>query len=189
TTTQSDNEAQTEKVNTLDSDINTSPKTVQVYKSEATPKLRMTRSVSTPTIATRSAVSTKSTSKSSLHKYTPKVKSSINNYIRKNNNKATNYEQDIASYITKYQYRYGKPESIVMHDTANDNSTITGEINYIKNNYNSAYVHAYVDGNSIIETANTDYLALGAGSAENERFIQYKLVHTHDYYSFALYIN
>ncbi|WP_210134153.1 GW dipeptide domain-containing protein [Staphylococcus sp. GDY8P119P] len=189
TTTQSDNEAQTEKVNTLDSDINTSPKTVQVYKSEATPKLRMARSVSTPTIATRSAVSTKSTSKSSLPKYTPKVNSSINNYIRKNNFKAPNYEQDIASYLPKYQYRYGKPEGIVMHDTANDNSTITGEINYMKNNYNSAFVHAYVDGNRIIETANTDYLAWGAGPAANERFIHVELVHTHDYDSFARSIN
>ncbi|MFL0468160.1 bifunctional autolysin [Staphylococcus cohnii] len=185
TTNESDKEAQTEKVNTLDSDINTSPKTVQVYKNDATPKLRMTRSVSTPTIATRSAVTKESTTKSSLPKYTPKVNSSINNYIRKNNFKAPNYEQDIASYLPKYQYRYGKPEGIVMHDTANDNSTITGEINYMKNNYNSAFVHAYVDGNRIIETANTDYLAWGAGPAANDRFIHVELVHTHDYDSFA----
>ncbi|MFH4935828.1 GW dipeptide domain-containing protein [Staphylococcus cohnii] len=189
TTNESDKEAQTEKVNTLDSDINTSPKTVQVYKNDATPKLRMARSVSTPTIATRSAVTKESTTKSSLPKYTPKVNSSINNYIRKNNFKAPNYEQDIASYLPKYQYRYGKPEGIVMHDTANDNSTITGEINYMKNNYNSAFVHAYVDGNRIIETANTDYLAWGAGPAANDRFIHVELVHTHDYDSFARSIN
>ncbi|MGX0001519.1 GW dipeptide domain-containing protein, partial [Staphylococcus cohnii] len=189
TTNESDKEAQTEKVNTLDSDINTSPKTVQVYKNDATPKLRMTRSVSTPTIATRSAVTKESTTKSSLPKYTPKVNSSINNYIRKNNFKAPNYEQDIASYLPKYQYSYGKPEGIVMHDTANDNSTITGEINYMKNNYNSAFVHAYVDGNRIIETANTDYLAWGAGPAANDRFIHVELVHTHDYDSFARSIN
>ncbi|MGY3481296.1 glucosaminidase domain-containing protein [Staphylococcus cohnii] len=189
TTNESGKEAQTEKVNTLESDINTSPKTVQVYKSDATPKVRMTRSVSTPTVATRSAVTKESTTKSSLPKYTPKVNSSINNYIRKNNFKAPNYEQDIASYLPKYQYRYGKPEGIVMHDTANDNSTITGEINYMKNNYNSAFVHAYVDGNRIIETANTDYLAWGAGPAANDRFIHVELVHTHDYDSFARSIN
>ncbi|PTF05478.1 autolysin, partial [Staphylococcus cohnii] len=189
TTNESDKEAQTKKVNTLDSDINTSAKTGQIYKSDATPKLRMARSVSTPTIATRSAVTKESTTKSSLPKYTPKVNSSINNYIRKNNFKAPNYEQDIASYLPKYQYRYGKPEGIVMHDTANDNSTITGEINYMKNNYNSAFVHAYVDGNRIIETANTDYLAWGAGPAANDRFIHVELVHTHDYDSFARSIN
>ena len=76
-----------------------------------------------------------------------------------------------------------------MHDTANDNSTITGEVNYMKNNYNSAFVHAYVDGNRIIETANTDYLAWGAGAPANERFIHVELVHTHDYDSFARSIN
>ena len=40
-----------------------------------------------------------------------------------------------------------------MHDTANDNSTIEGEINYMRNNYTNAFVHAFVDGNRIIETA------------------------------------
>ncbi|MFQ3904576.1 hypothetical protein ABLV94_00635 [Staphylococcus sp. Mo2-7] len=89
------------------------------------------------------------------------MSSSLNNYIRNNNFQAPNYEQDIASYLPQYNYRYGKPEGIVLHETANDNSTITGEINYMKNNYNSAFVHAYIDGNRIIETANTDYLAWG----------------------------
>src|SRR5699024_12141817 len=50
TTNDSNKEAQTEMVNTLDSDINTSAKTGQISKSDATPKLRMARSVSTPTI-------------------------------------------------------------------------------------------------------------------------------------------
>ena len=45
-----------------------------------------------------------------------------------------------------------------MHDTANDNSTIDGEIAFMKRNYNSAFVHAFVDGNRIVETAPTDYL-------------------------------
>ena len=117
------------------------------------------------------------------------MSSSLNNYIRNNNFQAPNYEQDIASYLPQYNYRYGKPEGIVLHETANDNSTITGEINYMKNNYNSAFVHAYIDGNRIIETANTDYLAWGAGPAANDRFIHVELVHTHDYDSFARSIN
>ncbi|RIO41984.1 glucosaminidase domain-containing protein [Staphylococcus nepalensis] len=179
-----------EENDSTNSDNNTSQEIAHVYSNASAPKLRMARSVSSsPTTATRSAVSTKSATKSALPKYTPKVNSSINNYIRNNNFQAPNYEQDIASYLPKYQYRYGKPEGIVMHDTANDNSTITGEINYMKNNYNSAFVHAYVDGNRIIETANTDYLAWGAGPAANDRFIHVELVHTHDYDSFARSIN
>ncbi|MCG7339347.1 glucosaminidase domain-containing protein, partial [Staphylococcus sp. ACRSN] len=155
---------------------------LQSTSSQATQTRALTNEVATKTV-------TKAATNTTLPKYTPKVNSSINNYIRKNNYTAPNYEQDIASYLPKYNYRYGKPEGIVMHDTANDNSTITGEVNYMKNNYNSAFVHAYVDGNRIIETADTDYLAWGAGAPANERFIHVELVHTHDYDSFARSIN
>lgn len=139
------------------------------------------------------SVNKKTTSKatSSLSKYTPQVKSSINDYIRKNNFKAPQIEENYTSYFPKYGYRYGvgRPEGIVVHDTANDNSTIDGEINFMKNNYESAFVHAFVDGNRIIETAPTDYLSWGAGPAGNERFINVEIVHTHDYASFARSMN
>ncbi|PTH90885.1 GW dipeptide domain-containing protein [Staphylococcus xylosus] len=171
-----------------DSADNSEAANVAFYSAQATPKLRVARSTDS-TVATRSAITQEATTRSTLPKYSPKVSSSINNYIRKNNFKAPNYEQDIASYLPKYNYRYGKPEGIVMHDTANDNSTITGEINYMKNNYQNAFVHAYVDGNRIIETANTDYLAWGGGAVANQRFIHVELVHTHDYDSFARSIN
>ncbi|MDT4037519.1 mannosyl-glycoprotein endo-beta-N-acetylglucosamidase, partial [Staphylococcus hominis] len=117
-------------------------------------------------------VSTYSTT-SSLPKYVPQVKSSINNYIRTNNLKAPSIEEHYTSYFPKYGYRngVGKPEGIVVHDTANDNSTIEGEINYMRNNYTNAFVHAFVDGNRIIETAPTDYLSWGAGPYGNNRFI------------------
>ena len=75
--------------------------------------------------------------------------------------KAPRIEEDYTSYFPKYGYRngVGRPEGIVVHDTANDNSTIDGEIAFMKRNYNSAFVHAFVDGNRIIETAPTDYLS------------------------------
>lgn len=139
------------------------------------------------------SVNKKTTSKatSSLPKYTPQVKSSINDYIRKNNFKAPQIEENYTSYFPKYGYRYGvgRPEGIVVHDTANENSTIDGEINFMKNNYESAFVHAFVDGNRIVETAPTDYLSWGAGPAGNERFINVEIVHTHDYASFARSMN
>ena len=128
---------------------------------------------------------------SSLPKYKPQVSSSINNYIRSNNLQSPKIEENYSSYFPKYGYRngVGKPEGIVVHDTANDNSTIDGEINYMKNNYNSAFVHAFVDGNRIIETAPTDYLSWGAGPNANNRFINVEIVHTHDYASFAKSMN
>ncbi|MDW4190264.1 GW dipeptide domain-containing protein [Staphylococcus saprophyticus] len=169
------------KVSTSSKEASTAENKVQpaTFSAKVTPKLRVATTSANTAVATRAA----------LPKYSPKVNSSINNYIRKNNFKAPNYEQDIANYLPQYNYRYGKPEGIVMHDTANDNSTITGEINYMKNNYTSAFVHAYVDGDRIIETANTDYLAWGAGPQANDRFIHVELVHTHDYDSFARSIN
>ncbi|PTI41098.1 autolysin [Staphylococcus succinus] len=163
--------------------------TSNTYSAQSTPKFRTAMYSANNTKMQRSTTVKEATTTNTLAKYTPKVNSSINNYIRKNNFKAPNYEQDIASYLPKYNYRYGAPEGIVLHDTANDNSTITGEVNYMKNNYNSAFVHAYVDGNRIIETADTDYLAWGAGPAANDRFIHVELVHTHDYDSFARSIN
>jgi bifunctional autolysin len=154
----------------------------------AAPKLRKPAATNTTQKATvKKEAATKATT--SLPKYTPQVKSSINDYIRSKNYAVPKYEEDIASYLPKYSYRNGKPEGIVMHDTANDNSTIQGEVNYMKNNYNSAFVHAYVDGNRVIETANTDYLAWGAGPAANDRFIHVELVHTHTADDFARSIN
>ncbi|KRG08945.1 GW dipeptide domain-containing protein, partial [Staphylococcus sp. NAM3COL9] len=163
--------------------------TATTLSTEVTPKLRVASTDTNNTFSTRSAVTRETGTTSSLPKYTPQVNSSLNDYIRNNNFESPTYEQDIASFLPQYSYRYGKPEGIVLHDTANDNSTITGEINYMKNNYNSAFVHAYIDGDRIIETANTDYLAWGAGPAANDRFIHVELVHTHDYDSFAHSIN
>ncbi|MHD0398141.1 N-acetylmuramoyl-L-alanine amidase [Staphylococcus simulans] len=156
------------------------------------------RSVQQPTqktsaqTATRSAqptVTSYSAPKSSLPKYKPTVNSSINDYIRQQNYKVPTYEQDFSSYIPKYNYRYGKPEGIVIHDTANENSTLNNEVAYMKNNWQNAFVHGFVDGNRIVETANTDYLAWGAGPVANERFIHMELVHVHDKDSFARQMN
>ncbi|MEB7461874.1 GW dipeptide domain-containing protein [Staphylococcus succinus] len=178
-----------EQNDTDDSTSKTAALASNTYSAQSAPKLRTATYSANNTNMQRSTAVKEATATNTLEKYTPKVNSSINNYIRKNNFKAPNYEEDIASYLPKYNYRYGAPEGIVLHDTANDNSTITGEINYMKNNYNSAFVHAYVDGNRIIETADTDYLAWGAGPAANDRFIHVELVHTHDYESFARSIN
>lgn len=114
---------------------------------------------STGQTAFRSAVASKPRA------YQPKVKSSINDYIRKQNYKVPVYEEDYSSYFPKYGYRngVGKPEGIIVHDTANDNSTIDGEISYMKRNYQNAFVHGFINGQRIVETQPTDYLAWGAG--------------------------
>ncbi len=153
-------------------------------KTEATPKV-------TTFSASAQPRSVAATPKTSLPKYKPQVNSSINDYIRKNNLKAPKIEEDYTSYFPKYAYRndVGRPEGIVVHDTANDRSTINGEISYMKNNYQNAFVHAFVDGDRTIETAPTDYLSWGVGAVGNPRFINVEIVHTHDYASFARSMN
>ncbi|HHU6750615.1 TPA: GW dipeptide domain-containing protein [Staphylococcus pseudintermedius] len=140
---------------------------------------------STGQTAFRSAVASKPSA------YQPKVKSSINDYIRKQNYKVPVYEEDYSSYFPKYGYRngVGKPEGIIVHDTANDRSTIEGEISYMKNNYQNAFVHGFINGQRIIETQPTDYLAWGAGAVANQRFIHIELVHVHSKEDFARQMN
>ena len=140
---------------------------------------------STGQTAFRSAVASKPRA------YQPKVKSSINDYIRKQNYKVPVYEEDYSSYFPKYGYRngVGKPEGIIVHDTANDNSTIDGEISYMKRNYQNAFVHGFINGQRIVETQPTDYLAWGAGAIANERFIHIELVHVHSKEDFARQMN
>ncbi|HDE8408756.1 TPA: glucosaminidase domain-containing protein [Staphylococcus aureus] len=162
---------------------------------KATPVAPKAKTEVTPKVTTFSASaqprSAAAAPKTSLPKYKPQVNSSINDYIRKNNLKAPKIEEDYTSYFPKYAYRngVGRPEGIVVHDTANDRSTINGEISYMKNNYQNAFVHAFVDGDRIIETAPTDYLSWGVGAVGNPRFINVEIVHTHDYASFARSMN
>ena len=56
---------------------------------------------------------------------------------------------------------------VVVHETANPNDSIYGEINFEKQHYNNAFVHAFVDGNNIIEVSSTDREAWGAGYPAN----------------------
>ncbi|MGK9045075.1 GW dipeptide domain-containing protein, partial [Mammaliicoccus vitulinus] len=123
--------------------------------------------------------------------YSPTVSSRTNNLIRSNNYAVPRYVEDFSSHIPKIPYRHGvgKPEGIIAHETANPNSTIHGEIAYMKNNYQSAFVHAFVDDNNIIEVAPTDYLAWGAGGVANQRFIHVELVRVYGGDRFARSIN
>ena len=70
----------------------------------------------------------------------------------------------------------GKPNMVVVHETANPNDSIWGEINFERTHYNSAFVHAFVDGNNIIEISSTDNMCWGAGPVANARAVQFEQV-------------
>ncbi|QYA40715.1 SH3-like domain-containing protein [Macrococcoides caseolyticum] len=116
---------------------------------------------------------------------------SVNEYIKYNNYQVPQYETRYFKDAPQIAYRNGvaKPEGIVAHETANPNSTIEGEISYMSRNINNAFVHAFVDDNNIIETANTDYLSWGAGGVSNSRNINVELVRVYGKDRFSKSIN
>jgi len=113
--------------------------------------------------------------------------SKVNNYISSKNIKPAKVTKSIWSGFPKNKYRHGKgkPEGVVVHETANPSSTIYNEIAYMKRNYNNAFVHSFVDGSRIINIANTDYLAWGVGYPGNARFVQFEQVEVHSKSAFA----
>ncbi|MDY2530263.1 N-acetylmuramoyl-L-alanine amidase, partial [Weissella confusa] len=87
-------------------------------------------------------------------------------------------------------YRYGKPEGVLVHETANsgdklDSNAIWNEINYMLNHSDSAFVHSFVDSNQAIEIADSGYLSWGAGAMGNARFIQTEQVQVEGKDAFA----
>lgn len=113
--------------------------------------------------------------------------SKVNDYIASQGYKPAKVTKSIWSGFPKYKYRHGKgkPEGVVIHETANPSSTIYNEIAYMKRNYNNAFVHSFVDASNIINIANTDYLSWGVGYPGNARFIQFEQVEVHSKSAFA----
>lgn len=90
----------------------------------------------------------------------------INKYIEQKGFKPAKITEEARiDNLPKYSYKSGKYVGVAIHETANPRSNIYGEINYMYGHYYNAFVHAYVDGNRIIQTAPADYLAWGAGAA------------------------
>ncbi|MCK1977145.1 LPXTG cell wall anchor domain-containing protein [Jeotgalicoccus huakuii] len=124
----------------------------------------------------------------------------INSYIAENNFEVAEIQYDIIDYLPQYAYesnigwepengKVGQPSGVVLHDVGNDNSTIHGEISYMSENWENAFVHAFVDADNIIQVANTDYLAYGAGPVSNDIHLQVELVRHDNQHDFARSIN
>ena len=114
----------------------------------------------------------------------------VNTYIANNNIKPAKIVQDSRmNNLPKYNYKSGKFIGVVIHETANPNSTIEGEVNYMYNNYQSAFVHAYASSDKIIQTAPSNYLAWGAGANANPYFYQIELTRSNTFDGFAKSVN
>lgn len=76
-----------------------------------------------------------------------------------------------------YENGVGKPEGIVIHETATPGATAENEVSYFNNNWPTiqTYVHAFVDATSIINIHSADYGVWGAGPTANAKYIQVEL--------------
>ncbi|MFR0611435.1 N-acetylmuramoyl-L-alanine amidase [Limosilactobacillus balticus] len=113
----------------------------------------------------------------------------INSYIMNNRITPANITyQNVIPDVSNHFYTGtsdGKPNMIIVHETANPNDSIQGEINYEREHYNSAFVHAFVDANNIIQISNTDHEAWGAAYPANGRAVQFEQVEVYGAWNFA----
>jgi N-acetylmuramoyl-L-alanine amidase CwlA len=75
----------------------------------------------------------------------------------------------------------GAYEGVVAHSTATPEATDEREVEYFRRNWNTikAFVHFFVDWDSISQTADTNYQAWGAGNGNN-RYLHVELCETKD---------
>jgi N-acetylmuramoyl-L-alanine amidase CwlA len=79
--------------------------------------------------------------------------------------------------LPKIPFRNGVYEGIVNHSTATPNACAENEHDFeaSNNNWQSAFVHFFVDDTSIIQIADTDYIGWGAGPVANPRYLHIEL--------------
>lgn len=84
--------------------------------------------------------------------------------------------------LPKNPYRggVGAYEGVVCHATDNYNDIALNERNFESTNWNNAFVHFFVDDTTIIQVADTNYLAWGCGSVGNQRYVQIELCQSQD---------
>lgn len=74
-----------------------------------------------------------------------------------------------------YQNGVGAFEGVVMHATANYGDSVDGERNWEASNFNDAFVHFFCDHNKVLQVADTDYVAWGAGQVANKKYVHIEL--------------
>ena len=118
-----------------------------------------------------------------------KMNNEINNYLTQSGLPHAKITKQISSIFEQrgYSTLSGNPRGVVIHDTGNENSTISSEVSYMKQNYSSTrvFVHTFIDNQQIINIADTKYMAEGAGPYANPYFVQFEMPHEYTAASFA----
>lgn len=120
---------------------------------------------------------------------TVKADSSINDYIISNKIEPVSiqYREGTFSRWIPYENGVGKPEGVVVHETATPGATAENEVTLFNREWPTlqTYVHAFVDNNEIINIHSADYAVWGAGQTANSKYIQVELCRTNSKEDFA----
>ncbi|WP_233278924.1 N-acetylmuramoyl-L-alanine amidase, partial [Floricoccus tropicus] len=106
--------------------------------------------------------------------------SAVNDYILKNKIKPAsesvklqiNMQDSKKNGGFSMEFDSGKPSLVIIHEVATEGSTVDNEITYMVRNQENAFVHSFVDANSIKTIANTRLKAWGSGPFGNKYGIQ-----------------
>lgn len=117
--------------------------------------------------------------------------SAINNQISSYGFGKPKLDVRTSTFTKDLEYNTGKPEGIVVHETATPGATAENEAAYFLREWSKmgAYVHAFVDHTGVIQIHPTNRGVWGAGPVANGRFIQIELCQETTAYNFALSLN
>ena len=117
-----------------------------------------------------------------------KMNNEINSYLTQSGLPHAKITKQISSIFEQrgYSTSSGNPRGVVIH-TGNENSTISSEVSYMKQNYSSTrvFVHTFIGNQQILNIADTKYMAEGAGPYANPYFVQFEMPHEYTAASFA----
>lgn len=118
-----------------------------------------------------------------------KMNNEINSYLTQSGLPHAKITKQISSIFEQrgYSTSSGNPRGVVIHDTGNENSTISSEVSYMKQNYSSTrvFVHTFIGNQQILNIADTKYMAEGAGPYANPYFVRFEMPHEYTAASFA----
>ncbi|MFD1472242.1 N-acetylmuramoyl-L-alanine amidase family protein [Companilactobacillus mishanensis] len=105
-----------------------------------------------------------------------KADSAINNYIANNGIQPVSIQYRTGTFDQQFPYEngVGKPEGVVIHETADPGATAENEVTFFNREWKNiqSYVHAFVDDTEIINISSADYGVWGCGPYGNAKFIQ-----------------
>ena len=120
------------------------------------------------------------------------VSSNVNAYITSHNLSPVGITKDLHNFeIFDYSTPDKQPNGVVFHYTANEKTySARSEADYeINVGWQNAFVHTFIDANTILNIHDIEKGCWGAGPYANRRFVQFELVTARNATEFAKSIN